>query len=94
MSFPLAQAAINDPPLWAQYGLLGLIIACLIFGWLVPKYVSERETKRAVEAEAKLDAYRTKVEEQIIPLLARTTEAVVQATQVLERDRTDGRRAT
>lgn len=65
-----AQAA-PDPGPWLNYGVAGLVVLCLIMGWLVSGKAYAREAARADRLEAELDARNKYIAEKVVPLLTR-----------------------
>lgn len=76
----LAQAATPNPFDFLQYGVLGLVIAALLLGWLwaKPSVDQLKADKSAVEAQrdALIEAYET----QVIPVLTDVQREFVPAT--------------
>lgn len=71
----IAQAADSAPGTpfdWVQYGVLGLVLAALVFGKLIPGPTHDREVKRGDRLEDELRARNTYIADHVIPLLART----------------------
>lgn len=80
----LGQAA-PELDAWLQYGVLGLVLAAVVLGWLVPGPSHKRETERADRLEVELRTLRERTEERVIPLVTR-------ALDLIERPREGGDR--
>lgn len=66
----------TDLGLLAQYGLLGVMFALLLFGQVFPKHVVEEKNRRIEKLEAKVETYETTMQERILPALIKSTEVL------------------
>jgi hypothetical protein len=82
----ILQVTPPDLPLWAQWGVLGVVIVALITGWLVPGRTHEREIARADRLEQENARLRDRVETKVLPLIHEAIHALQ------ERDPTAARR--
>jgi uncharacterized membrane protein len=87
---------------YLNYGVLGLLVVAIFFGWVWPKPSVERlreERDRLIEeklrAEAQRDAAISIAQEQIVPLLTTfvtTTQTLIPLLQEIVREGNDDRR--
>lgn len=80
-------AAEDWTTLLDKYGAVGLLAALVIFGVLVPRFIADRETKRADAAEERERLMRDKVEEKILPLLADVARELAEFVELRRRER-------
>lgn len=78
MDFVLAQAASPDfgAAGWIQFGALGLIVVAFMTGQIVPRFILDRKEKEVEELRRQNEELRRMVQDQIIPALTRTTDAL------------------
>lgn len=75
-SILLVQSAPESPAAWLNYGVAGLVVISLVFGWLVPGRSHDREVARADRLEAELRRRDEYIAEQVVPALTRATDAL------------------
>ena len=81
----LAQEAPGGSPLdFIQYGVLGLVIAALLLGWLWAKPAVDQIITDKLKAEAQRDALLATYESKLMPALAESTAAISSLRPVLQ----------
>lgn len=93
----LGQTA-NDPGSivlqWVQYGVLGGVVVCMMFGLLVPKPTVDRILADKQRAEDQRDALTASFQSTVIPALVefnRTAETLIPLLQQAITSRNPGR---
>lgn len=88
----------NDPGSivlqWVQYGVLGGVVICMMFGWLVPKQTLDRVLADKQRAEDQRDALTASMQTTYIPALVdftHTTETLIPLLQQAIQTRNPGR---
>jgi hypothetical protein len=71
-----SNAATFNPLDYLQYGALGLVIVALLTGYLWTKPSVERLVEDKKRAEEQRDAIFKTFQEQVIPLMASSTESI------------------
>lgn len=69
--------AAEDPALFAQYGVLGLIVLAFIIGWIVPKPSHEALRKDLEKRDEQLREMVKVYEEKVIPVLTEVNNKLV-----------------
>lgn len=83
--YTLAQEASSGSPLeFVQYGVLGLVIAALLLGWLWAKPAVDRILIDKEKAEGQRDALLQVYEEKIMPALVESTQVTAALRPVME----------
>lgn len=72
---------------FAQYGVLGLIVIGFVTRKIVSGELLERAEAKIAEKDALIEKMRLAMEEKTVPALIRSTEALVEATDVLAQRR-------
>lgn len=70
-----------------ERGVIGVFVVLLILGIVVPKFVADRETKRADAAEERERQMRDKIDDKILPLLAEVARELAESTEARRRER-------
>ncbi len=94
-AFPFVAAASTDLGQLGNYGVLGILflafITAITTAWLVPGWVyrqhladKDRELERA---RAETTALRTRVDEQVIPLMVQAVPLLSEAVRIIDRER-------
>lgn len=77
---------------YAQFGALGLIVLAFITRKIVSGELLERAEAKIAERDALIQKMQEKMEDKFVPALIRSTEAVVEVTDLLAKRRTQGPR--
>lgn len=75
--YAAADSAVDPTGGLLSYGVLGIVVVCLITGLLVPGYLYKR-------TEAENDRLRKLIEDKVIPLVERNSEVTGQAIEYMK----------
>lgn len=70
------QATTNGLDGLLNYGVLGVLVVLLVFGFLVPRYVLTQLRNDFDDLSSKYDELRKQIDDKIIPALIEATRAL------------------
>lgn len=75
---------LTDPGRLGLVGLLGFLVLAFMRGWIVPGWAYKERDDEAEYQREQRDALVQIFQDEVVPTLTRSTDALVQATKVLE----------
>lgn len=84
----LAQATPDSLAEWLQWGVLGLVIVAFLIGQLIPGYLYQQmkaERDQLQEKNDELTERLLEMQEQVVPALIASTDAVSAASTEMQR---------